>query len=226
MSAAREKGEDMEWARAVALPLDYFVVDGPNGSRNCFVYPVLGPRVPFGNVLKAKEYVSDEEYDRKCRKLNHKMTLALVALHAKGICHGGMSSIPSSPAWTSGRTYLLSPSDLRRDNVVHPIKSLAGLSEGELLKMIEEPKKMLVVRSASPSPNDGEPGSADSMHVPKYLVRSADRGWLFPHDLRVLDEIRLINIGLAFTRPGLRPAGPRPLPGARGPPRGQDRGGG
>lgn len=46
--------EKEDGADGVCLFLDYFRLNGPNGSHLCFVYPVLGPKLSSG-LLRPSE---------------------------------------------------------------------------------------------------------------------------------------------------------------------------
>jgi len=75
---------DMEEAGGehIAMPLDHFRFDGPNGHHLCLVLPVLGPRVSeIWNIFKDPSTVS--------RKIVSQLVHGLQFLHNHNICHGG-----------------------------------------------------------------------------------------------------------------------------------------
>ncbi len=73
-------------AQYLSLPLDQFEINGPNGTHFAFVYPVLGPR-----VSRLLRIASLDDPGPPLRKICFDATQAMVALHAHGLCHGGMS---------------------------------------------------------------------------------------------------------------------------------------
>lgn len=60
----------------VAIPLDHFSVKGPNGTHQCIVLPVLGPRVPPELWARMKE-----DPGHLLRKMAYQATQALSFLH-------------------------------------------------------------------------------------------------------------------------------------------------
>ncbi|KAI1085454.1 kinase-like domain-containing protein [Whalleya microplaca] len=67
-----------EWETAhIALPLDEFWIEGPNGRHLCFVLPVLGPRLTV-----------DHNDPATAKKLLFEVAKSLQFLHQRNICHG------------------------------------------------------------------------------------------------------------------------------------------
>lgn len=66
----------------IAMPLDHFHIEGPNGSHLCLIYPVFGPRA---NDLRIIENFSAQSK----RKMARQAAEGLAYLHANGIGHGG-----------------------------------------------------------------------------------------------------------------------------------------
>lgn len=71
-----------ELERYCLLPLDEFKLEGPNGTHQCFVYPVAGSQVEeiWNIVAEPHEYL---------RSLSRQAVEAMALLHRNGICHGG-----------------------------------------------------------------------------------------------------------------------------------------
>ncbi|KAI3320448.1 kinase-like domain-containing protein [Xylariaceae sp. AK1471] len=76
----REKGlGPAQWeAACIALPLDNFWLEGPNGRHLCLVLPLLGPSI---DSLKRSDAAL-------VKKLIWKAAQGLHFLHGRGICHG------------------------------------------------------------------------------------------------------------------------------------------
>ena len=73
---------DQPGGKHILLPLDYFWINGPNGSHLCLVYPVLGPRVP---VI----WHTRPDPHKIARNITRQVTEGLGFLHRNGIGHGG-----------------------------------------------------------------------------------------------------------------------------------------
>ncbi|KAK0713503.1 hypothetical protein B0T26DRAFT_596610, partial [Lasiosphaeria miniovina] len=65
----------------VAIPIDSFSIDGPNGTHMCLVLPVLGPKIHRNFAL-----FTDTELKRRSVCLN--IAQAMKYIHSLGICHG------------------------------------------------------------------------------------------------------------------------------------------
>lgn len=82
-----ELDQSMPGAQYIALPLDSFSIEGPNGSHQCLALLPLGPCVSprlwmhLGTAAGAI-----------LRKFAYQSTQALNFLHKNQICHGGMFS--------------------------------------------------------------------------------------------------------------------------------------
>lgn len=66
----------------IAIPQNYFWINGPNGSHLCLVLLVLGPHLP--NAL-----FSIDNYGEISRKVALQVVQGLKFLHSNGLCHGG-----------------------------------------------------------------------------------------------------------------------------------------
>jgi serine/threonine protein kinase len=64
------------------LPLDEFIIEGPNGTHQCFAYPVAGPSV-------GKISIRVPNPTNTLRKIVRQAVEAMAALHRHGVCHGG-----------------------------------------------------------------------------------------------------------------------------------------
>lgn len=65
----------------LAVPLEQFWQDGPNGRHLCIVMPVLGPRVQKAKVLEDVDCLKD---------VCSQVTTGLALLHSKGLTHGDL----------------------------------------------------------------------------------------------------------------------------------------
>ena len=74
-------------AECIAIPLDSFSIQGPNGSHQCIVLPVLGPCVSPNLWLRMKK-----DPGPILRGMAHQAAGAMRFLHKNGLCHGGRSS--------------------------------------------------------------------------------------------------------------------------------------
>ncbi|RDL35771.1 uncharacterized protein BP5553_06383 [Venustampulla echinocandica] len=105
---------DMEevGGKHIAIPLDYFWIDGPNGHHLCLVLPVLGPRVSeIWDTFKDPSTLS--------RKIAPQVVHGLQFLHNHGICHG----------------------DLRPSNILLRVSDISSLSEEEIIEEFGVPQK-------------------------------------------------------------------------------------
>lgn len=84
--ARLSKGDDQvsveeAYKNHLAVPLEHFWQDGPNGRHLCIVMPVLGP-----NVMKAKALGDVDFLKNVCSQV----TGGLAFLHSKGMAHGDL----------------------------------------------------------------------------------------------------------------------------------------
>lgn len=71
-------------AEYIAIPLDSFTIQGPNGSHQCIVLPVLGPCVSPRLWLRLKK-----DSGPVLRGMAHQAVRAMDFLHKNALCHGG-----------------------------------------------------------------------------------------------------------------------------------------
>ena len=90
----------------LAVPLEHFWQDGPNGRHLCLVMPVLGP-----NVMKAKTF-GDVDF---LKNVSSQVIGGLAFLHSKGVAHGDLH-----PGNILLQTTL---SDLEREDIDHLLDS-------------------------------------------------------------------------------------------------------
>lgn len=136
----------------ICLHSDCFMINGPNGSHHCFVYPVLGPKVTSG-ALQAFPKLSEV-----LRSIAFRTVQAMGFLHSHGICHGGKFPLISSIFRTLTPVLDFTPS-----NVLLQMTGFDGLPEEELIRIIGEPQRAAVIVSKT-----GE-APTDPSH-PRYLV--------------------------------------------------------
>ncbi|KAJ5618695.1 hypothetical protein N7528_006806 [Penicillium herquei] len=104
-------------AENIAIPINSFSIDGPNGSHQCIVLPVLGPCVSPNLWLQL-----GEDAGPILRNMAYQAVLAMKWLHTNGFCHG----------------------DFRPSNILVKLNSFDHLSEDELLSLIGHPEKAYV----------------------------------------------------------------------------------
>ncbi|KAJ0414848.1 kinase-like domain-containing protein [Aspergillus carlsbadensis] len=72
---------DVDINKYCLLPLDEFVIEGPNGTHQCFAYPVAGPTV--GDIS-----IHVPSPTNTLRRIIRQAVEAMAALHRQGVCHG------------------------------------------------------------------------------------------------------------------------------------------
>jgi len=113
----------------IALPIEYFWMDGPNGRHLCAVMPLLGPRVTelynwYGN------------YPELLKGVCFQITKGMSYLHQREICHG----------------------DLRPENILFQLDDrVDSMSEEELTQLLGSPKRVKVIASDGAKVADGVP---------------------------------------------------------------------
>lgn len=75
-------------AEYIAIPLDSFSVNGPNGTHQCIVLPILGPC-----VSPRLWWAMTKDPGPVLREMARQAAQALNFLHKNGICHGGEQSV-------------------------------------------------------------------------------------------------------------------------------------
>ncbi|KAL2845915.1 kinase-like domain-containing protein [Aspergillus pseudoustus] len=105
-----ETEKEPELKRLCLLPTDQFVIEGPNGSHQCLIYPVAGP--PVGQM-----FLKAENPTKILRGLVRQAAEAMAVLHRHGICHG----------------------DFRPSNILLRLDGVNGLDEPEILEQFGHP---------------------------------------------------------------------------------------
>ncbi|KAL2843403.1 kinase-like domain-containing protein [Aspergillus pseudodeflectus] len=120
---------DPDITKYCLLPLDQFVIEGPNGTHQCFVYPAAGPRV-------GKISIRAPNPTRTLRRMVRQAVEAMAALHRQGICHG----------------------DFRPGNILLRLDGLNGLPEEEACEYFNWPEVCdITVKEGYPKPRDSAP---------------------------------------------------------------------
>ncbi|KAK3985430.1 kinase-like domain-containing protein [Cladorrhinum sp. PSN332] len=135
-------------AQHIAAPLDQFSITGPNGTHQCIILPVLGPRVSPDLWLQL-----DNDPAPILRKIAHQAAQAMDFLHKNKICHG----------------------DFRPSNILIKLTNLDHLSEDDLLSLIGKPTQCQVKSESADELPAGSPRylvhSADLSEIgSKYLT--------------------------------------------------------
>ncbi|KAF5012510.1 hypothetical protein FDECE_1436 [Fusarium decemcellulare] len=102
-------------AEHIAVPLDHFTVEGPNGSHKCLVLPVLGP--PVSSVSSDLPIAPNKDAGAVLRGMAYQATEAMNFLHKNQICHG----------------------DFRAANILLKLASLDHLSEEDIFSLLGQP---------------------------------------------------------------------------------------
>ncbi|KAF4441446.1 CMGC kinase [Fusarium acutatum] len=107
----------MPGAQYIASPLDFFSIEGPNGTHHCLTLPPLGPCVSPRLWMRL-----EKDAATILRKFAYQTTQALAFLHKNQICHG----------------------DFRPSNILVKLGNLDHLSEDELLSLLGPPEEVQV----------------------------------------------------------------------------------
>lgn len=99
-----------------------------------FVYPVLGTKVSLG-PFQAPE----EQRHRASRSICYKVAQTMGFLHYQGICHGGISGLYKSLWYADWK--LKDRVHVTAKNVIQHTSSLDGLSEEEVVHMLDQPSR-------------------------------------------------------------------------------------
>ncbi|KAF4470836.1 cmgc kinase [Fusarium albosuccineum] len=102
-------------AEHIAVPLDHFTVEGPNGSHKCLVLPVLGP--PVSSVSSRLRIAPNKDAGAVLRGMAHQATEAMNFVHKNQVCHG----------------------DFRPANILIKLASLDHLSEEDIFSLLGQP---------------------------------------------------------------------------------------
>ncbi|VTT76488.1 unnamed protein product, partial [Fusarium fujikuroi] len=109
--------QSMPDAQYIASPLDFFSIEGPNGTHHCLTLPPLGPCVSPRLWLRL-----EKDPVTILRKFAYQTTQALAFLHKNQICHG----------------------DFRPSNILVKLCNLDHLSEDELFSLLGRPEEVQV----------------------------------------------------------------------------------
>jgi len=87
------RNRHLPFSRYICFHINHFIFRGPNGIHQCFVYPLLGPKVSLGVFFGAPNL------DQILRDICRNITEAVAFIHAGAVCHGGrLILFPLSPA--------------------------------------------------------------------------------------------------------------------------------
>ncbi|KAI0023839.1 protein kinase-like protein [Xylariomycetidae sp. FL0641] len=130
---AHATSEELD-ANHIAVPLERFWIDGPNGRHLCFVMPVFGLHVGhWSNTVKDHEDIQGSA--RKINAVCCQIVKALKYLHGHGICHG----------------------DLKPSNILMRIEGLDDMTEERLMDLMEPPRAAEVQTLSGAPPGDRAP---------------------------------------------------------------------
>ncbi|CAH0022512.1 unnamed protein product [Clonostachys rhizophaga] len=87
-----EKEQRNQLNNAICLPVDKFLVRGPKGNHQCFVYPLLGPKAQPGRMSECLEILRWGHFgdDKLCAKGYYQLVNAVRFIHSQQLCHGGI----------------------------------------------------------------------------------------------------------------------------------------
>ncbi|KAI3322698.1 kinase-like protein [Xylariaceae sp. AK1471] len=110
----------------LAVPLEEFWLEGPNGCHLCLVFPVLGGPI---DTWRRRLEPPDAETGIDAKIFCFQVTKAVRFLHQSGICHG----------------------DLKPRNILVTLQGIDGIGKEEMLELLEEPELWEVeTRSGDP----------------------------------------------------------------------------
>ncbi|OJJ42504.1 hypothetical protein ASPZODRAFT_2119916, partial [Penicilliopsis zonata CBS 506.65] len=133
-------------AEQIATPLDSFSIDGPNGSHQCIVLPILGPCVSPGLWIEL-----GMDPGRILRKGAYQAALAMQFLHMHCLCHG----------------------DFRPSNILVKLNhNLNQLPEDELLALLGHSERAYVRTGLG---KDLPASSPQYLTIPSDISRLADK---------------------------------------------------
>ncbi|KAF4331917.1 CMGC kinase [Fusarium beomiforme] len=130
-------------AQYIALPLDQFSIEGPNGSHHCLVLPPLGPCVSPRLWTRL-----EKDTAASLRKFAYQTTLALDFLHKNEICHGGNPEENQVKTETgeelpiSNPRYLVYPADIIRLGNEYLTDEICVIDFGESFKFSSPPEDL------------------------------------------------------------------------------------
>ncbi|KAJ3578994.1 hypothetical protein NPX13_g1578 [Xylaria arbuscula] len=132
----------------LAVPLEEFWIDGPNGRHYCVVLPFLGPTAQHwrDDFIKLETALENRtQYTNKTRNKIHQACADVVRavhhLHKHGVCHG----------------------DIKPKNILMKLEGVDSLSKAEMVKLLGEPYTYEVeTRSGKPP----APHAPDNIVVP------------------------------------------------------------
>ncbi|MCJ1306138.1 hypothetical protein MMC08_008956 [Hypocenomyce scalaris] len=161
----------------VAVLLDHFHLEGPNGSHLCLVMPVVGPSV----VQYAKAQPRGRLNDKLAPSVAQQAAQGLASLHAIGIGHGGMNTKFSSVRSVCIHSLYL---DFTTSNLLLKAPDFATWNEADIYDRLGHPAQDPVSRTSGGPP---EP------HAPSYVVEPANMSLL-----HVTGDILIVDFGQSF----------------------------
>jgi serine/threonine protein kinase len=111
MSALKELEENH-----IAMPLEQFWVNGPNGRHHCLVLPALGPNAQQWSRMTGKYEL--EQTTTSIRHICTQLLQAVRLLHHLGVCHG----------------------DIKPENVMMELKGFDELDKNQILEILGMPE--------------------------------------------------------------------------------------
>ncbi|KAI1742775.1 kinase-like domain-containing protein [Xylaria scruposa] len=119
----------------IAVPLDSFWIDGPNGRHLCFVLPVYGCTI---SRWRSRLDSVNPETAKLSKKTCQQLIQGLSFLHEQGLCHG----------------------DLRPSNILMKLDqdALSQLNRAQMLELVQEPEayEVQTVSGVDPRPRGPE----------------------------------------------------------------------
>lgn len=98
----------------VAVPIEEFWIEGPNGSHLCLIMPLLGCGVMS---WRSRIHWTQEESGVEPREICRQVATALIFLHKQGVCHG----------------------DFRPGNILMQVDGIDGLTKDQVLDVLGKP---------------------------------------------------------------------------------------
>ncbi|KAI1079312.1 kinase-like protein [Whalleya microplaca] len=116
----------------IAMPLELFWIDGPNGRHCCLVMPVFGWSASTWRLFQNDD---EDQTGIDSQDVCHQVIQGLRFLHGLGICHG----------------------DLKPDNVLMRVDSIDELDKDQIYELMGEPDEVEVETESGAAPGPRAP---------------------------------------------------------------------
>ncbi|KAI0910675.1 kinase-like protein [Ustulina deusta] len=150
-----QDASDLFHGPAFAAEFRRFIIAGPNGRHLCLVLPVLGPsasQLSSNFDSRLKPWLS--------RRAGYQVTKAVAAMHARGLCHG----------------------DVTTANILFTLSSFGHLEEADIYHLFGSPE------TGALETESGEPtGPEAPQYIVKTLDFLSSTSNIIAHDVKLVD---------------------------------------